>query len=147
MIPLYVYKYNSIQEQFNRTLENMVMPRLVDLNKHLVSLNKGFWAEAYAAAVYSKNHLLLSSLQDMIPFEAFHNKKPLISHLQPFGRRCFNYIPKEQYLPRSKLMPRAEEGILLVYTDTLCIYKVHIPAHSYTFIVFALDVKFKDTSA
>ena len=43
-------------------------------------------------------------------------------------------------------MPRAEEGIFLGYTDTSSIYKVHIPAHSHTFMVSTLDVKFKDTS-
>ena len=91
--------------------------------------------------------MLHLSLQDMILFEAFHCKKPSISHLQPFGRKCFIHIPKERHLPRSKLMPRAEEGIFLGYTDTPSIYKVHIPAHSYTFIVSALDVKFESGTA
>ena len=44
-------------------------------------------------------------------------------------------------------MPRAEEGVFVGYTDTSSIYKVHIPARSHTFIVFALDVKFEDASA
>ena len=83
----------------------------------------------------------------MIPFEVFHCKKPSISHLQPFGRKCFIYIPKERRLPGSKLMPRAEEGIFVGYTDTSSIYKVHIPAHSHTFIVSALDVKFESMIA
>ena len=79
----------------------------------------------------------------MTLFEAFHQEKPSISHLQPFGRKYFIHIPEEQYLPRSKLMPRAEEGIFLGYTDTPCIYKVHILARSYTFIMSTLDVKFE----
>ena len=83
----------------------------------------------------------------MILFEAFHYKKPSISHLQPFGRKCFIYIPKEQDLPGSKLMPQAEEGIFLGYTNTLCIYKVHILAHSHTFIVSTLDAKFEFVTA
>ena len=93
------------------------------------------------------NHLPYSSLQDMTPFEAFYRKKPSISHLQPFGRKCFIHIPKERCLPGSKLIPRAEKGIFVGYTDTSSIYKVHIPAHSHTFIVSALDVKFEDASA
>ena len=44
-------------------------------------------------------------------------------------------------------MPRAEKGVFVGYTDTSSIYKVHIPARSYTFIVSALDVKFEDASA
>src|SRR5258705_3164773 len=127
----------------------MARPWLVDLNNRL-GLNvshKRFWAEAYAAAVYTKNRLPHSSLQDMTPFEAFHRKKPSISHLQPFGRKCFIHIPEERRLPGSKLMPRAEEGIFLGYTDTPSIYKVHILARSHTFIVSALDVKFESVTA
>ena len=144
--PLYAHKYNGITEQFNRTLQNMVRPWLADLNKGF-SLNKHLWAEAYAAMVYTKNRLPHSSLQDMTPFEVFHCKKPSISHLQLFGRKCFVHIPQERCLPRSKLIPQAEEGILVGYTDTSSIYKVHIPARSHTFIVSALDITFENTSA
>src|SRR5258706_9219532 len=126
---------------------------LVDLNNHL-GLNKRldgshkhFWAEAYAAAVYTKNRLPHSSLQNMTLFEAFHRKKPSISHLQLFGRKCFIHIPEERRLPGSKLMPRAEEGIFLGYTDTPSIYKVHILAPYHTFSVSALDVKFESVTA
>ena len=101
--PPYAHKYNGVPEQFNRTLQNMVTLWLADLNKHF-GLNKCLWAEVYAAAVYTKNRLLYSSLQDMTLFEAFHYKKPSISHLQPFGRKCFVHIPEERHLPRSKLM-------------------------------------------
>src|SRR5258706_4883350 len=83
----------------------------------------------------------------MTPFEAFYCKKPSISHLQPFGRKCFIHIPKERRLPGSKLIPQAEEGIFLGYTDTPSIYKVHILARSHTFIVSALDVKFESITA
>src|SRR5258706_1894519 len=147
--PPYAHEYNGVPEWFNRTLQNMARPWLVDLNNHL-GLNvshKRFWAEAYAAAVYTKNRLPHSSLQDMTPFEAFHHKKPSISHLQLFGRKCFIHIPKERRLPGSKVMPQAEEGIFLGYTDTPNIYKVHILARSHTFIVSALDVKFESVTA
>ena len=79
----------------------MVRPWLADLNKRFGVNNKRLWAEAYAAAVYTKNHLPYSSLQDMTPYEAFHRKKLLISHLQLFGRKCFIYIPEERHLPGS----------------------------------------------
>ena len=109
--PPYAYEYNGVPERFNQTLQNMARPWLVDLNnrlglnKRLNGSHKRFWAEAYAAAVYTKNRLPHSSLQNMTPFEAFHRKKPSISHLQPFGRKCFIHIPEERHLPRSKLMP------------------------------------------
>ena len=44
-------------------------------------------------------------------------------------------------------MPQAEKGIFVGYTDTPSIYKVHIPARSHTFIIFALDVKFESMIA
>ena len=138
--PPYAHEYNGIPERFNRTLQNMVRPWLADLNY------KRMWAEAYTAVVYTKNCLPHSLLQDMTPFEAFHCKKPSISHLQPFGRKCFIHMLEERRLPGSKLMPRAKEGIFVGYTDTPSIYKIHIPARSHTFIVSALDVKFEDTS-
>ena len=124
----------------------MVRPWLADLNKRF-GLNKRLWAKAYAAAVYTKNRLPHSSLQDMTPYEAFHRKKPSISHLQPFSRKCFIHILKERCLPGSKLMPQAEKRIFVGYTDTSSIYKVHIPARSHTFIVSALDVKFESMTA
>src|SRR5258706_11290722 len=83
----------------------------------------------------------------MTLFEVFHRKKPSISHLQPFGRKCFIHIPEERRLPGSKLLPQAEEGIFLGYTDTSSIYKVHILAHSHTFIVSTFDVKFESITA
>ena len=88
-----------------------------------------------------------SSIQDIIPFEAFHHKKSSISHLQPFGRKCFIHIPKKQHLSGSKLMPRAEEEIFLGYTNTPCIYKVHILACNYTFFVPTLNIKFESITA
>src|SRR5258705_5116076 len=139
----YAHEYNGVPERFNRTLQNMVRPWLADFN----GLHKRFWAEAYAAAVYTKNRLPDSSLQDITPFEAFYRKKPSISHLQPFSRKCFIHIPEERRLPGSKLLLRAEEGIFLGYTDTPSIYKVHILARSHTFIVSALDVKFESVTA
>ena len=80
----------------------------------------------------------------MTLFEAFHRKKPSISHLHLFSRKCFIHIPEERHLPGSKLMP-IEEEIFLEYTDTCSIYKVHIPTHSHTFIITTLNIKFEDT--
>ncbi len=64
--PPYAHEYNGVPERFNRTLQNMARPWLVDLNnhlgKHLDGSHKRFWAEAYAAAVYTKNRLPHSSL-------------------------------------------------------------------------------------
>ena len=79
----------------------------------------------------------------MILFKVFHCIKPLISNLQLFGRKCFVHIPEEWCLPGSKLMPWTKEGIFLGYPNTLCIYKVHILAYNHTFIMSALDIKFK----
>src|SRR5260370_16748805 len=65
--PPYAYEYNGVPERFNRTMQNMARPWLVDLNNRL-GLNvshKRFLAEAYPAAVYTTNLFPHSSLQDM----------------------------------------------------------------------------------
>ena len=82
----------------------------------------------------------------MILFKVFYYKKSSISHLQPFDRKCFIYIPKERHLLKSKLIPIAEEGIFLGYTNTLYIYKVYILAHNHIFIMSTLEIKFEDTT-
>ena len=81
----------------------------------------------------------------MPPYEAFYGKKPTIANLQPLGRTCYMHIPEDRQPPRSKLLPRAEQGLFLRYTESFKIYKVHIPARRHTFMISALDVKFHKT--
>src|SRR5258706_13975616 len=68
----------------------------------LMKLDKHYWAEASATAVYLRNRLPYSAVKIMTPYEVLY--KPKISHLQPFGNKCYVYIPEERHLPGSKLL-------------------------------------------
>jgi len=112
----------------------------------LMKLDKHYWAEASATAVYLKNRLPHSVVKGMTPYQALFNKKPKISHLQPFGNKYYVHIPEERRLPGSKLLPRAEIGIFFGYTDTPSIYKIHFPARKHTMTVNALDVSYSNSA-
>ena len=101
----------------------MVRPALKDSE-----LPPSLWAHAYDWACYTKNRLPHLALKGKTPYEVYFNKKPTISHLRPFGTRCFVHIPEAKRKPGTKLHPRAEEGNLVGYTDSPQIVKVYIPS-------------------
>ena len=60
-----------------------------------------------------------SALKNMTrPQEAFWGIKPTISHLQPFGKECYTHIPENRRPAGSKLLPRAEKGLFVGYTES-----------------------------
>ena len=108
----------------------------------LLNLNKRYWAEGYASAIYVKNWLPQLAVKDKTPYEAFYGLKPTISHLQLFGRTCYVHISEERQPPGSKLNLCTEKEFFFRYIDSPLIYKVYIPACKHTYIISALDVKF-----
>ena len=105
-------------------------------------IDRRFWAKACACAVYLKNRLQHSAIKGMIPYEAFHGKKPWISYLQLFGKECYVYIPKESWPSGSKLLPWSEKGIFIGYTESPIIYKVYLTDCCHTTTVEVKDVIF-----
>lgn len=124
LMPLYIHEYNGIAERFNRTIQTM-MRTMLNSQK---DLDLKLWAEACHTAVYLKNRLPHSALNGLTPYEILYNKKPVISHLQPFGVTCYIYIPPEKRGAGSKLKARAEKGIFVGYTDSMELYKVQLPS-------------------
>ncbi len=57
-LPPYTPEFNGVAERFNHTLQEMVRP-------WIIKLNKKYWAEAYASAVYTKNRMPHSSVKGM----------------------------------------------------------------------------------
>jgi len=94
----------------------------------LIGYNKRFWGEAINLAVYLKNRLAHKRVKDQTPYEAYHGKKPMVHHLQPFGRKCVIHIPVEQRNPGTKLNPRGLEGIFTGHTSSTHIYRIWIPS-------------------
>lgn len=54
------------------------------------------WAEAANFTVYSLNRVLCKASSPITPFEAYHNKRPNLSHLRVFGSIAFVHIPKAE---------------------------------------------------
>jgi hypothetical protein len=71
------------------------------------------WDEAVLHAVYLRNRVLVSALPGKTPHEAFHGKKPDVSHLREFG--CDVWVLDETR--KSKLDPKATKKIFVGYMD------------------------------
>ena len=129
----YLHESNGMAERVNQTLATMARSMLLDLPLEL-------WENAYASAVYIKNRLPHAALKDQTPYEAFRGSKPKILHLQPFGRECYIHIPEDRRPAGTKLLPRAEKGQVVGYTDSTQLYKVYIPSRHR--VVMARDITF-----
>ena len=98
---------NGVAERFNRTIVESVRSMLSQS-----SLPKRFWAEALATATYLRNRSPTKAVLGMTPYEAWHGKKPNVSHLRIFGSICFSHIPKDE---RRKLDVKAKKAIFVGY--------------------------------
>jgi hypothetical protein len=79
-----------------------------------------FWADAISTACYISNQIFLRSILNLTPFELHFGRKPSISHLRPFGCKCF--VLKRGNL--DKFESHSSDGILLGYTPHGKSYRV-----------------------
>jgi hypothetical protein len=79
-----------------------------------------FWANAISTGCYISNRIFLRSILILTPFELRFRRKPPVSHLRPFGCKCF--ILKRGNL--NKFESRFSDGILLGYTPHGKSYRV-----------------------
>jgi hypothetical protein len=79
-----------------------------------------FLVDAISTACYISNRIFLHSILNLIPFEFCFRRKPSISHLSPFGCKCF--ILKCGNL--DKFESRSSDDILLCYTPHGRSYRV-----------------------
>jgi transposase InsO family protein len=120
--PAYSHESNGLAERFNRSITETARAMTVD-EDHLP-----LWAEAVHTANTLRNIKPHSSLPRKItPWEALYNEQPSIGHLHPFGQEVYVHIPKEARKPGTKLLHRAEKGIMVGYTASNKIYRVYIP--------------------
>jgi hypothetical protein len=102
-----VPQQNGVVERKNRTLVEMA--RMM-LDGHRTP--RHFWAEVINTACYISNQIFLRSLLNLSPFELPFGCQPFVSHLRPFGCKCF--ILKCRNL--DKFESRSLDGIFLGYT-------------------------------
>ena len=75
---------NGVAERMNRTLLESARTTLAHAH-----LPKHFWPDAVFTAVYLKNRVPSSALNDKSPFESWHGSKPDLSNARAFG--CIAY--------------------------------------------------------
>ena len=132
----YGHKNNGMAERFNRTVTTTARSIIEDDN-HLF-----LWAEAIHTATFLRNITSHASLENHItPFEALFQKKPSVKHLRPFGLGAYVHIPAEARKPGTKLLHRAERGIMVGYRKSSKIYRVYIPDRHV--ILTSQDIKFE----
>jgi hypothetical protein len=94
-------------EQKNHTLVEMAR-MMLDEHRNL----KSFWADAISTACYISNQIFLHLILHLTSFELRFGRKPSVSHLRPFGCKCF--VLKRGNL--DKFESRSFDAILLRYT-------------------------------
>jgi hypothetical protein len=93
------------------------MPRMM-LDEHRTP--RRFWADGISTACYISNRIILRSILNLTLFELRFGRKSSVSHLRPFGCKCF--ILKHGNL--DKFEPRSSDGILPRYTPHDISYRV-----------------------
>jgi hypothetical protein len=99
----------------NRTLVEMANTML---DEHRTP--KCFCADTISTASYISNQIFLRSILNLTPFELRFERKPSVSHLRPFGCKCF--VLKHGNL--DKIESHSSNGILLGYTPHGRSYRV-----------------------
>jgi hypothetical protein len=79
-----------------------------------------FWVDAISTACYISNRMFLVLILNLTPFQLCFGCKLFVSHLRPFGCKCF--ILKHCNL--DKFESRSSDGILLGYTPHGRSYRV-----------------------
>jgi hypothetical protein len=102
-------------EQKNRTLVEMARMMLDEYRAP-----RPFQADAISTTCYISNQIFLRSILHLTPFELHFGCRPSVSHLRPFGCKCF--VLKRGNL--DKFESQSSDGILLGYTPHGKSYRV-----------------------
>jgi hypothetical protein len=108
------------------------------LNEHRTP--RPFWADAINTTCYISNRIFLCLILHLTPFELRFGHKPFVSHLRPFGCKCF--LLKRGNL--NKFESHSSDGILLGYTPHDRSYRVFNLESK--IIIESCDVIFDETT-
>jgi hypothetical protein len=139
-----VPQHNRVMEQKNHTLVEMAMMMLDEqmartmLDEHRTP--RHFCTDATSTACYISNQIFLLSILHLTPFELHFGRKSYVSHLRPFGCKCF--VLKCENL--DKFEARSSDGILLGYTPHGRSYRVF--NFKTNTVVKSCDVTFDETA-
>jgi hypothetical protein len=99
-----------------------------------------FWADAISTTCCISYRIFLCLILNLAPFELCFGHKPSISHLRPFGCKCFVL----KHRNRDKFESRCSDGILLSYASHGRSYRVF--NHEINTVVESCDVTFDETA-
>jgi hypothetical protein len=115
----YSPQQNGVVKRRNQTV--LAMARSMMKAKGLPSR---FWGEAVSTAVYLLNRAPTRAVDGRTPYEAWHGKKPEVSHLRVFG--CIAHVKPTK--PHSgKLEDRSTTMVFLGYEQGTKGYRVYDP--------------------
>jgi len=77
------------------------------------SLPKYFWVEAVNTSCYILNRVLIRPILKKTSYELFKGRRPVLSHIKLFGRKCFILNNNKESL--GKFDAKAGEGVFLGY--------------------------------
>jgi hypothetical protein len=100
------------------------------------------WDEFILTATYLRMRVPTKSLNNITPFEAYHKRKPDISHLREIGCRAFVLILNRH---NPKMFPRSEEHVLIGYGKDSKTYRCyHRASHKVVESYHVVFVESKD---
>jgi transposase InsO family protein len=102
----YSQQQNGVVERRNQTV--VVMARALLKQRGMPTV---FWGEAVVTAVYILNRSPTKALNGRTPYEAWHGRKPAVSHLRVFG--CFAFVKELGHV--GKLDDRSTPGVFERY--------------------------------
>jgi hypothetical protein len=79
-----------------------------------------FWGEAVVTAVYILNHSPTKALNGRMSYEAWHGRKPAVSHLRVFG--CLTFGKELGHI--GKLDDRSTTGVFIDYAEGSKAYRI-----------------------
>jgi transposase InsO family protein len=100
----YSPQQNDVIERRNQTVVGMA--RALLKQRGMLAI---FWGEAVVTAVYILNRSSTKALNGMTPYEAWHGRKPAVSHLRVFG--CLAFTKELGHI--GKLDDRSTPGVFI----------------------------------
>jgi hypothetical protein len=114
----YSPQQNGVVERRNQTVVGMTLALLKQRGMPAV-----FWGEAVVTAVYILNRSPTKALNGMTPYEAWHGRKPAVSHLWVFG--CLTFTKELGHI--SKLDDRSTSRVFIGYAQGSKAYRILDP--------------------
>jgi transposase InsO family protein len=114
----YSPQQNGIVEQRNQTVVEMARALLKQRGVHAV-----FWGEAVVTAVYILNRSPTKALNGRTSYEAWHGRKPTVSHLRVFG--CLAFGKELGHI--DKLDDRSTPEVFIGYAEGSKAYRILDP--------------------